>query len=60
MNLEQKVIDEAFASAELTRWPFTGRPFADVVAWLKLELMKNAAEVGSARFLYATRESGGT
>lgn len=44
-----------FASTERTRWPFTGRPFADVVAWANAELMKNAAEVGYARFLYAVR-----
>ena len=39
-----------------TRWPFRNRPFADVVAWLNLELMKNAVEIGYARFLYATRD----
>jgi len=43
------------ASAERTRWPFTGRPFADVAAWVNIELTKNAAEVGYARFLYALR-----
>lgn len=37
------------------RWPFVDRPFADVVAWLNLELMKNAAELGYVRFLYAAR-----
>ena len=37
------------------RWPFRERPFEDVVAWLNLELMKNAAEIGSTRFLYAVR-----
>jgi hypothetical protein len=43
------------ASTERTRWPFRDRPFADVVAWVNLELMKNAAEIGYIRFLYATR-----
>lgn len=38
-----------------TRWPFKDRPFADVVAWLNIELAKNAAEIGYARFLYAAR-----
>ena len=47
--------DSALASTERTRWPFTDRPFADVVAWLNLELMKNASEIGYARFLYAVR-----
>ena len=42
-------------SAERTRWPFAGRPFGDVVAWVNVELTKNAAEIGYARFLYAVR-----
>jgi DinB superfamily len=37
-----------------TRWPFRNRPFGDVAAWVNLELTKNAAEIGYARFLYAT------
>lgn len=40
---------------ERTQWPFTSRPFGDVVAWVNIELTKNAAEVGYARFLHATR-----
>ena len=46
---------EEFGSPERTRWPMTGRPFADVVAWVNVELMKNAAEIGYARFLHAAR-----
>ena len=42
-------------SPERTRWPFTSRPFGDVVAWVNVELTKNAAEIGYARFLYAAR-----
>ena len=45
--------DADLAASDLTRWPFRDRPFADVVAWVNLELMKNAAEVGYARFLHA-------
>lgn len=37
------------------RWPFSDRPFIDVIAWVNLELTKNAAELGYARFLYAAR-----
>jgi hypothetical protein len=48
--------DHEFGSTDRTRWPFADRPFADVVAWLNLELMKNASEIGYCRFLYATRE----
>ena len=42
-------------SSERTRWPFRDRPFGDVVAWVNVELTKNAAEIGYARFLYAVR-----
>ena len=41
--------------AKRTRWPFQQRPFGDVVAWATVELTKNAAEIGYARFLYARR-----
>ena len=44
-------------SAERTRWPFRDRPFGDVVAWANVELTKNAAEIGYARFLYAVRDA---
>lgn len=49
--------DEQLASSDLTRWPFTDLPFFQVGAWLNLELMKNAAEIGSCRFLYACRRA---
>lgn len=45
--------DGDYASTQRTRWPFRDRPFGDVVAWLNMELTKNAAEIGYARFLYA-------
>lgn len=38
-------------STRRTRWPFAARPFGDVVAWVNVELTKNAAEIGYARFL---------
>ena len=51
------VLTEAeLQSSQLTRWPFLDRPFADVAAWVNLELTKNAAEIGYARFLYAARQ----
>ena len=46
---------EELRSDQRTRWPFQGRPFGDVVAWVNVELTKNAAEIGYARFLYAVR-----
>lgn len=47
--------DDALRATERSRWPLTGAPFGDVVAWLNVELTKNAAEIGSVRFLYAVR-----
>lgn len=51
----EQVTDDDLRSAQRTRWPFQDRPFGDVVAWVNVELMKNAAEIGYARFLYAVR-----
>ena len=34
-----------------------GRTNRDVVAWVNVELTKNAAEIGYARFLYAVSAS---
>ncbi len=51
----EEMTDDDLRSDTHTRWPFTSRPFADVAAWVNVELMKNAAEIGYARFLYAVR-----
>jgi hypothetical protein len=50
----ERVTDEEMRSAERARWPFPDRPFGDVIAWVNVELTKNAAEIGYARFLYAS------
>ena len=50
--------DAELRSTSRTRWPFTGRPFTDVIAWVNIELTKNAAEIGYTRFLFAVRGSG--
>jgi len=42
-------------SSKRTHWPFEDRPFYEVAAWLNLELMKNASEIGYCRFLYASQ-----
>ncbi|WAS90945.1 DinB family protein [Nannocystis punicea] len=47
--------DGELRATQRTRWPFQDRPFAEVIAWANVELMKNAAEIGYARFLYAVR-----
>ncbi|HEX8011321.1 MAG TPA: DinB family protein [Casimicrobiaceae bacterium] len=51
-----RLTDSDLASPERTRWPFRARPFGDVVAWVNIELTKNASEIGYGRFLYATRD----
>lgn len=52
--------DFALGSVDLdapSRWPFTDRTMADVIGWATVELTKNAAEIGYARFLYGVRTS---
>ena len=49
----EQLTDQDLRSAQRTRWPFHDRPFGDVVAWVNVELTKNAAEIGYARFLHA-------
>jgi hypothetical protein len=51
------ITDEELRSTRRTKWPYTNRPFGDVVAWLNIELAKNAAEIGFARFLFAVRRA---
>jgi hypothetical protein len=51
----EQLSDEDLRSTQRTRWPFQSRPFGDVAAWVNLELTKNAAEIGYARFLFAVR-----
>lgn len=49
--------DEELLSCERTRWPFADKPFCELAAWLSLELMKNASEIGYCRFLYASQHN---
>ncbi|HEX5387723.1 MAG TPA: hypothetical protein VFW66_13550, partial [Gemmatimonadales bacterium] len=48
-----RITAEDLQSTRRTRWPFQDRPFGDVVAWVNVELTKNAAELGYARFLFS-------
>ncbi|MGH8249847.1 MAG: DinB family protein [Steroidobacteraceae bacterium] len=48
-----QIADDDLRSTQRTRWPMRDRPFGDVVAWVNVELTKNAAEIGYGRFLYA-------
>ena len=50
-----RLAEPDLSSPTHARWPFRDRPFGDVVAWANVELVKNASEIGYARFLYASR-----
>jgi hypothetical protein len=52
-----QVTEDDLLSTRRTHWAFQDRPFGDILAWVNLELTKNAAEIGYARFLYAARAS---
>jgi hypothetical protein len=45
--------DVEYQSQQYAKWPLEGRSFADIALWLNGELMKNVAEIGYGRFLYA-------
>jgi hypothetical protein len=53
----EQVTDDDLRSTQRTRWPFRDRAFGDVIAWVNVELTKNAAEIGYARFLYAVKDA---
>lgn len=48
--------EEEFARSKVGQWPLQNKPFYELAGWLNLELMKNAAEIGSARFAYGVRK----
>ena len=43
-----------YLSKQYAKWPLIDRSFVDIALWLNAELMKNAAEIGYGRFLYAS------
>ena len=45
--------EEQYASADYSSWPFEGNDFTEIALWLNVELMKNVAEIGAGRLLYA-------
>lgn len=47
--------DDDLQSRERASWPYVDRPLSDVLAWVNVELTKNAAEIGYARFMHAAR-----
>ncbi len=51
----EQVTDDDLESPHRTRWPFQDRAFGDIIAWVNVDLTKNAAEIGYVRFLYAVR-----
>ena len=48
-----EMTNEQFLSKKYAKWPFDNRNFADIALCLNGEFMKNTAEIGSGRFLYA-------
>lgn len=56
ISIVSKLSDSELSSAQFSKWPIEGCPFSDIIAWLNVELMKNASEIGYVRFLYASRE----
>ena len=46
--------EEELLSDELCHWPFSGQSMATLALWLNSEFMKNVAEIGTCRFLYAS------
>ena len=55
-NVLERVTADDLRGTKRTRWPFRDRPYGDVLAWVNIELTKNAAEIGYARFLYAVSD----
>lgn len=45
--------DADYQSKQYAKWPLSDKNFLDIALWLNGELMKNAAEIGYGRFLYA-------
>lgn len=52
----ESLSDEELYSEKMCKWPFEGQNMYSIILWLNVEFMKNVAEIGSARFLYATVE----
>lgn len=46
--------EEELLSTEPCRWPFAEHSVAELALWLNGEFMKNTAEIGMGRFLYAS------
>ncbi len=55
-NILTTLPDIELLSCKKTKWPFEERPMYELAAWLNLELMKNASEIGYCRFLYASQK----
>ena len=45
--------ENELCSSEPCRWHFEGKSMDSLALWVNMEFMKNAAEIGAGRFLYA-------
>lgn len=52
--------DSDYHSKQHAKWPLADNSFTDIALWLNGELMKNTAEIGYGRFLYAASAKQGT
>ena len=46
--------DAEYHAKQYAKWPLTDKSFFETALWLNGELMKNTAEIGYGRFLYAS------
>lgn len=53
VTLIDQMDEEELASPLCAHWPFAAESFGHICIWLNGELLKNAAEIGTGRFLYA-------
>lgn len=49
--------EQELCSDKMCKWLFEGQNMYSLMLWLNVEFMKNVAEIGSDRFLYATIEN---
>lgn len=46
--------EKQLQSSEFCKWAFEGQTMYSLALWLNVEFMKNVAEIGAGRFLFAT------
>lgn len=49
----ESLSEDELCSNKMCKWPFEGQNMYSLTLWLNVEFMKNVAEIGNDRFLYA-------